>query len=59
VIGKGRGRNGLRLNTEKQILWISYDICQEKEEGKAELEKMGERECKIIQHRCVDETGPV
>jgi hypothetical protein len=38
--GKGRGRNGLRLNIKRQVLWISYNFYRRKKEvRKAELEK--------------------
>jgi hypothetical protein len=43
VIGKGRGRSELRLNTERQVLWFSYDVCREKKERK-ELKRKWEKE---------------
>lgn len=36
-------RNVLRLNTERQVSWLSNDECREKEgEGSRTKEKMGE-----------------
>jgi hypothetical protein len=35
VIDKGRGRNRLRLNTEKQVSWLSYYVHREKEGEKS------------------------
>jgi hypothetical protein len=41
-----------RLNTERQVLWLSYDVCREKEGKKSRTkEKMEKRQWKIIQLR--------
>lgn len=50
VIGKEKRRNGLRLNTDRQISGLSHNNFREREEGKHKTkEQRWERECKIAQ----------
>jgi hypothetical protein len=49
AIGKRNRRNGLILNTERQIMGISHNDYREREEGKGRIkEEIGDRECKLL-----------
>jgi hypothetical protein len=43
------------LNTERQVLWLSYDDCREKEVGEANYREI-EKEYNITQLRCTEKT---